>query len=823
MNKVAFEWPTPPYFHFDHDNSPNKPETCLIYLRNGSKILGDLIQHLPEESSIVFLPTRSEINETIPLNEIKSMRLVEPLLLKKHQTSLESRAEEFFPASERQKYTVEYLDKQIIKAETIGFTSTTIGLYLYLPAADEKIVRCFIPHQVIANYQIGSKIGEILINENLASREDIDNALSHQHELRTQRIGDYFSEHQIISIEQLDEAIKYQESQPILKLGEALLQLGLITETQLSEALLKQKENRNVQLGQILIKMNVIDEPTLKGVLARKMGIPYVALSKFNFDMSAVNLIDASLARKHMLMPLCLHDTTLIVALENPLDIKALESLRFITQKKIIPAMASAEDILLAINKFYDKPKYFDNPDFGASSDFASSRNAEGDFIFSQDDSASLKTETPAEKPIIVGAQLDLPKGNITESDASLIKLINKMIMDAHENGASDIHIESYAGKQNTQVRFRKYGKLTPYFEIPPNARNAMISRIKTMAQLDVAEHRKPQNGKINFQNFGSAKVELRVTTIPIDNNLEDIVMRLLLPSMPLPIEDLGLTTTILNDLQRLIQGSSGLILVCGPAASGKTTTLHALLGYINTPERKILTAEDPVEITQAGLRQVQINTNVGWTFASAMRTFLRADPDVIMLGEMCDAETTKIAIEASLTGHLVLSTLHTNSAAESIAKLLNLGMDPFSIADALQAVLAQRLAKSLCPKCKQEYDAESSEIDDLINEYTVGTKLEPAVLLKEWKAEYVNENKFKLYRAVGCNYCNNTGYRSCIGMHELMIVTPTIKHLIQTRSVVSELLDAAQEAGMKTLKQDGITKVLKGYTDIGQVRAVSV
>ena len=453
------------------------------------------------------------------------------------------------------------------------------------------------------------------------------------------------------------------------------------------------------------------------------MGIPYVALSKFNFDMSAVNLIDASLARKHMLMPLCLHDTTLIVALENPLDIKALESLRFITQKKIIPAMASAEDILLAINKHYDKPKYFDNPDFEASSDFASSRNAEGDFIFTQDDSTIPKAEVFTEKPAIVGAELDLPKGNITESDATLIKLINKMITDAYEGGVSDIHIESYAGKQNTQVRFRKDGKLTAYLEIPPNGRNATISRIKTMAQLDIAERRKPQNGKINFENFGSAKIELRVTTIPTDNNLEDIVMRLLSSSVPLPVEDLGLATAILTDLQKLIQGSSGLILVCGPTASGKTTTLHALLGYINTPERKIFTAEDPVEITQAGLRQVQINADIGWTFAAAMRSFLRADPDVIMLGEMCDAETAKMAIEASLTGHLVLSTLHTNSTAESIVKLLDLGMNPFSIADSLQAVLAQRLVKSLCQQCKQEYDAESSEVDTLINEYIVWYK----------------------------------------------------------------------------------------------------
>jgi type II secretory ATPase GspE/PulE/Tfp pilus assembly ATPase PilB-like protein len=397
------------------------------------------------------------------------------------------------------------------------------------------------------------------------------------------------------------------------------------------------------------------------------------------------------------------------------------------------------------------------------------------------------------------------------------------MIMDAYEDGVSDIHIESYAGKQNTRVRFRKDGTLVPYLEIPASSRNAMISRIKIMAQLDISERRKPQDGKINFQQFGPAKIELRVATIPTNNNSEDVVMRLLASSKPLPIDKLGLAPTVLTDLQKLMQRPYGLILVCGPTGSGKTTTLHSLLGYINTPERKIWTAEDPVEITQAGLRQVQVNAKIGWTFAAAMRSFLRADPDVIMVGEMRDEETTQTAIEASLTGHLVLSTLHTNSAPESVVRLLDLGMDPFNFADALQAVLAQRLAKSLCPQCKEEYDAESLEIDDLVNEYIVGTKLDAAELLTQWKTEYASKNKFKLYRAVGCNYCNKTGYRGRVGLHELMVVTPAVKRLIQTRALVSELLEGALAAGMKTLKQDGITKVLKGSTDIAQVRAVSV
>jgi len=822
MNKIAFEWPTPPYFHFDLDNNVIKPEKCLINLRNETKILGDLVQFLPEESRILFLPAHSKTNEVIHLNEIKSIRLVEALHLKKHQTSLESRAEELFPASERQPYTVEFFDKQIIKGETIGFFKTAIGLYLYFPTTDEKIIRCFIPHQAIANYQIGLKIGEFLIDEKLASKEDIDNALSHQHQLRSKRIGDYFTEHQIISIEQLEEAIKHQESQPILKLGEALQQLGLLTESQLNEALSKQKENRNIPLGQILIKMNVIDEPILKGVLARKMGIPYVSLTKFNFDLNAISLISASLARKYMLVPLCIHDAKIIVALEDPLNNKALDSLRFITQKKIIPAMASREDIQSAINKYYEAPKYYGNPVYDDSIDFPSELNASGDFIFHQDNSKDLDAVALTEKQFDEGIEMVLSKGPVADSDSALVNLINKMIMDAYEDGISDIHIESYGGNQNTQVRFRKDGILVPYFDIPSNACNAAISRIKMMAQLDIYERRKPQEGKINFQNFGPAKIELRVTVFPTNNNLEDIVMRFLMSSSSLPIEKLGLAPEILTDVQKLMQRPYGLILVCGPTGSGKTTTLHSLLGNINTPERKIITAEDPIEITQAGLRQVQVNPKTSWTFANAMHSFLQADPDVIMVDEMSDEETTKIVIEAALTGHLVLSAIHTNSAPESIVRLLDLGIDPFYFADALQAVLTLRLAKLLCPQCKQEYEAETTAIEELIEDYIFGIKLDPDELLEQWKSQYTHKSKFKLYRAVGFNDCNHTGYLGHIGLHELMIVTPAIKRLIQKRAVVGELLDGALAAGMKTLKQDGITKVLKGNTDIAQVRAVS-
>ena len=815
MNITKFEWPTPPYFHkvVDTDAESN---ACCVYLRNGTRKIGHLTEFSTEESSIVLTPIRQQKNEVIYLEEIKRIELLQPITLEKLQTSLESRAEVLFPASEQQPFTIVFLDKEILSGDTIGYLNTANGLYLFILDLDEKIIRSFIPYQAMAYYQIGSKVGEILIDEEKVSKKEVESALSKQKVLRSQRIGDYLSENKIISSEQLEDAIKLQESRPILRLGEALQQLNLITQDQLNEALASQKQNRSVPLGKILVNMNVIDERTLKGVLAKKMGIPFVDLSNFNFDSVAINLVDQSLARKYTLMPLCSNDETLIIALEDPLNVEALEQLRFITQKKIIPAMSSQKDILTAINKFYGKRnirQHFDSLNESVEESESAIRKSVD----------ALNTEDLTEKLFGESLELELPKETITESDNTLVQLINKMIMTAYEEGISDIHIETYVGKQNTRVRFRKDGTLIPYIEIPATARNAMISRIKIMAQLDISERRKPQDGKINFQNFGPAKLELRVATIPTNNNLEDIVMRLLASSKPLPMEKLGLDPVILSNLQNLVQRPNGLILVCGPTGSGKTTTLHSLLGFINTPERKIWTAEDPVEITQTGLRQVQVNAKIGWTFATAMRSFLRADPDVIMVGEMRDEETTRIAIEASLTGHLVLSTLHTNSAPESVVRLLDLGMDPFNFADALQAVLAQRLAKALCPKCKQSYVADSQEIEDLLAEYVVDTKLNTSDIFDVWKTQYMTDNKFTLYRANGCENCNNTGYRGRVGLHELMVVTPTIKRLIQTRSLVSEILEGALQAGMHTLKQDGISKVLQGQTDIAQVRSVAI
>lgn len=812
----TFEWPTPPYFKAAIPSAGNEAETCVLYLRDGHKVLGDLLQFSPEASQLVFLPTRNETSEIILLERIKSVRLVKSLLLKPQSIALEKRAKELHPPSERQQYIVEFKDKETIKGETLGYANTANGLYLFSPTDDKKIIRSFIPHQSIEQFQIGPFIGEMLVEDKLVSKAEVEAALDRQRELRVQRIGDYLSENQIVSRDQLSLAIKHQESQPILKLGEALLQLGLLSEAQLNDALSKQKENRKIQLGQILVSMGVIDDRTLKGALAKKLGIPYVSLTKFNFDPNALRLVNAAFARRHLLIPLYLHGEKLVVAFENPLDARAIEELHFMAQIKTIPVMASRDDILGAIGRNYELSPVLHMP---AEASVASLGKDE--YAFHQ--AGDVKIDDLANKLFDEGIDLELVEKAIPESDNTLVQLVNKIIVDAYQEGVSDIHIETYAGKQNTRVRFRKDGALMPYLEIPPNFRNAIISRIKVMCNLDISERRKPQDGKLDFQHFGPVRIELRVVTIPTSSGLEDVVMRILAAAKPVPIEGLGLAEDSLEILKKLMLRPYGLVLVCGPTGSGKTTTLHSLLGYINTPERKIWTAEDPIEISQPGLRQVQVNTKIGWTFANAMRSFLRGDPDIIMVGEMRDQETTKVGIEASLTGHLVLSTLHTNNAPESVVRLLDLGMDPFNFSDALLAILAQRLARALCPECKAGYQAKAAEIDELVAEYCEGTPLEPAVILKTWHATYTQDGKFTLHQAKGCKFCNHTGYRGRLGLHELMAITPGIKKLIQIRAPVSEILPAAISSGMRTLKQDGILKVLAGRTDIGQIRAVCV
>ena len=559
------------------------------------------------------------------------------------------------------------------------------------------------------------------------------------------------------------------------KLGQILLKEGLVTEEQLEKAIDIQKKE-STRLGETLINLGIVTEKDIVIAMAKQLSIPYASYAKGllkpaeNQDLA--KLVPEDYARRNMLLPISRHMGSLTVAFMDPLDLITIDNLKRMTNCDINPIIAAKTDLQRAIDEFYGKEDLLK------------------DAISDSYESEEFKIEKDAEE------DLSLDDLIARAEEAPVVKLVDLILMQAIKDRASDIHIEPF--KNKIIIRYRIDGVL---YEIPPPARHllpAIVSRIKILSNLDIAERRLPQDG-VFFVKVDNKGIDIRVSTIPAIFG-EKVVLRILDKSAtPLNLGDLGFDPEELEKFRRAINSPHGLILITGPTGSGKTTTLYAALNEIKSPRKNITTVEDPVEYKLEGINQVQIKPNIGFTFAGALRAFLRQDPDIIMVGEVRDLETAQICIRASLTGHLVLSTLHTNDAPSAISRLIDIGLEPYLISSSLIMVGAQRLVRRLCPECKEAYETTPALAKDL------GIKQE------------------LLYKPKGCDYCGHTGYRGRVAIYEIILMNDKLRELIARGASLGEIKDKIKELDLKTLLKSGLKKAEEGMTSVEEVLSITL
>ena len=815
-----FAWPTPPTAGYPAPVCQTGAEPCEIEGPNGTISTGTLISFDTEGALITvhIPPSRSTL--TLKLNQLRKLVLTRPLqpLPPPPGTAFDVTAP-LLPQRILSKLKLVYKDGRELLIESIGQVVTPLGVFAFAPMdTTGRVLRSFYPRVMLTSNELGARIGEVLVEQQSTTPVRVAEAAVEQDLMRARKLGDILVTQKIVTTEQLLAAIDAQSKLPMVRIGEALLALGYISKDKLADALRLQASDRTLPLGELLVRRGDVTRADLQSALARKMGYPIVDVDAFPVEAEGALRLPLAVARRLLAMPLVMRGGRLVVALEDPSARNAIDEIEFTAQCKALPVLARAGSLLHAIERVYSR--------------LGKDAIEPGTALIGAYNVVDCEQADTANRLLANleqgHAEIREDDSPIEQSDNSLVRLINSMILEAQQQRVSDIHIECQPGNEKLRVRFRRDGVLKPDMELPPNSRQAMVARIKIMCDLDISERRKPQDGKISFGRWVQGqKLELRVATIPTANNLEDVVLRLLTSAHTLPLESMGLQPDTLAAFKDVIERPYGMVLCVGPTGSGKTTTLHAALGHINTPERKIWTAEDPVEITQAGLRQVQVNPKIDWTFAKALRAFLRADPDVVMVGEVRDAETAQMAVEASLTGHLVMSTLHTNSAPETITRLLDMGLDPFSFADSLLAVLAQRLVRRWCAHCVTAKPATVEDtfqmLDEFLNSYPDPRQTpDRDRLLSDWIRRFGVDGTLQIHHAPGCTHCNQSGFSGRVGLHELMVISREIRRLIQTKTRAEDLQRVAMSEGMRTLRQDGILKVLAGQTSIGEVRATS-
>jgi len=752
----------------------------VLEFKNNQSVKANLARPFdPGENKIEVILTKKEIKKTFPLSNVCILQMRNkpdyPGL------NFDKGVLEEVETNTGKKFNVRVIEDQNFQT---GFISVSIEKesvckYVFFTFRCVRLRRQFNP------------IGEILEDSGAISKKDVYNALVEQKRLKERRVGEIISEQENVPQETIEETIgrmiKAKKMSPHAKIGEILIAAALVTAEQVEQALASQAKGKKIPLGALLIENGLVTEEEVLRALATKFRLTYFDFEDFTLDDKAIALISPEIVQKFRILPIKEDGNCLVVATSDPSShSNTSEALRFHANRRIEMVVSTSESISNFINSLYGK----------------------------DDEQVENILDELGEEELDVEEEEDTYHSGVDESDSKVIRLVNKVLVDGYRKNVSDIHIEPGLGRDPVQVRYRIDGICHKVHVIPKTYSRALVARIKILSNLDITESRRPQSGKM-VARFDRRKVEFRVEVTPTVGGLQDVVLRILASAKPLPLDHMGFSPANLVAFEEVLAKPYGLILCVGPTGSGKTTTLHSALGHINTPERKIWTAEDPVEITQPGLRQVQVYSKIGFTFQSALRSFLRADPDVIMIGEMRDIETAKISIEASLTGHLVLSTLHTNTAPETVMRLIEMGLDPISFADALLAVLAQRLARRLCVKCKKSYHPDKKEYEDLVMSY--GEEYFRADKISEYSEDLT------LMRKTGCVSCGKMGYLKRLGIHEMLVGTEEIKIAIKKKEDMEVIRNQAIADGMRTLRMDGIRKIFEGLIDLEQVKRVCI
>jgi type II secretory ATPase GspE/PulE/Tfp pilus assembly ATPase PilB-like protein len=772
-------WPIPPQLSFPTGHGRSSRVGVSLQLLDGQRLHGEIDAGLdPGESSPLSLWWNDQ-PVAFAHTAIRRLGLREPLLLLPQPAHA--------PALPLLQVQVEFVDGLSLHGETLGYVNRKhSGVYLYLRREDGHCEAVWLPRLALKSVHLQRPPAASEPRSGLARPV-------------------------ATTLDGLAALLEQTHTLPVITMAEALFEIGEIDAVTLHSL----QQASGAQLRAFIDSRQGDSRGSpwmLEHARARTVRTPEVDADAFEIDPTVLERLPWSAAARLETVPLGLLDGRLMVASPTPLNHELEAQLGVLANGPVSLVWSSKAQVDRRLMRA-PPPRPAAAP--GEAPRPAAAGDGTGDRPELQSLLASAQSEIRVQGAVVHSYAVD--------EHSSIVQLVKRIILDAHAQKASDVHIETNPDEGQSRVRLRKDGELEDYLLLPPDLRAALVSRIKVMSKLDISERRRPQDGKINFADFSTTRLELRVAILPTHDGLEDVVLRLLASSRPIPLAQLGFSPRDEALVKKLASRPYGLVLACGPTGSGKTTTLHSLLAEINTDSRKIWTAEDPIEITQPGLRQLQVNPKIGLSFASAMRAFLRADPDVIMIGEVRDEETARISIEASLTGHLVLSTLHTNNAAESVVRLLDLGMDPMNFGDSLVGIVAQRLVRALCPACKQAEALSPAQFEALAIDCVAGTAVpleagrERLLLAGGWASPH----EARRWKPVGCAHCSGKGYKGRMGVYEVLQNTPELKQRIQSRASSNLVFEQAIADGMHSLKQDALEKICAGNIDLKQAAGV--